>query len=133
MRLGPDRRNGTTGLHPGMDLNRIETQHIGGQSKAQDLSTTPAAQDRLRRQPDELAHLARGEEPVGQGRSLAARIHRVSDQRWRIHWGWVPAAIFLAVIGWSRYGWWLVLLIALGVGVGVYGEWKARKRRAKDH
>ena len=57
----------------------------------------------------------------------------MSEQRWRIHWGWVPAAIFLAVIGWSRYGWWLVLLIALGVGVGVYGEWKARKRRAKDH
>ena len=53
-----------------MDLNRIETQDIGGQSKAQDLSTTPAAQDRLRRQPDELAHLARGEEHVGQGRSL---------------------------------------------------------------
>ena len=59
------------------------------------------------------------------------RIQRVSDQRWRIHWGWLPAAILFAVIGWSRYGWWLVLLIATGVAVGVYGEWKARKRRAK--
>jgi hypothetical protein len=55
----------------------------------------------------------------------------VSDQRRRINWGWVPAAIFVTVIGWSRYGWWLVLLIAIGVGVGLYGEWKARKRRVK--
>ena len=58
----------------------------------------------------------------------------MSDQRWRIHWGWLPAAVFLAVIGWSRYGWWLVLLIVLGVSVGVYGEWKARsaERRVSD-
>jgi hypothetical protein len=46
----------------------------------------------------------------------------VSDQRWRVNWGWLPAAIFVTVIGWSRYGWWLIVLIALGVGVGLYGE-----------
>lgn len=103
MRLGLDRRNGTTGLQPCLDLGRIEPKHVARQPEAGDLA----------------------------GTVLVTRIQRVSDKRWRINWGWLPAAIFFAVIGWSRYGLWLVLLIALGVGVGVYGEWKARRRRAK--
>lgn len=53
----------------------------------------------------------------------------VTTRRWRVHWAWVPAAIFVTVIGWSRYGWWLILLVTVGLAVGVYGEWAARRKR----
>jgi hypothetical protein len=51
----------------------------------------------------------------------------VCGRHWRVQWGWVPAAIFMTVIGWGHYGWWLLLLVAVGLGIGVYGEWSGRK------
>lgn len=52
----------------------------------------------------------------------------VNSRRWRVHWAWIPAAIFVTVIGWGRYGWWLLPMVAAGLAVGVYGEWKARRK-----
>jgi hypothetical protein len=51
----------------------------------------------------------------------------VSSRRWRVHWGWLPAAVFVAIVGWTRYGWWTLLMIAGGLGVGMYAEWKGRR------
>jgi CHASE2 domain-containing sensor protein len=57
---------------------------------------------------------------------------RVSARRRRIHWGWVPAAIFFFVTAWIRLGWWIALAAAAaGLGVAYYAEWKARKRRQR--
>jgi len=49
---------------------------------------------------------------------------------WRIHWGWFPAAVFCAVVGWTRYGWWTLLFVAIGLGIGGFAEWKARRSDA---
>ena len=52
------------------------------------------------------------------------------DRRPRIHWWWLPAAAFSAVVAWIRYGWWVaVLAVALGLAVASYAEWRARRRR----
>jgi hypothetical protein len=50
--------------------------------------------------------------------------------RLRIHWAWVPAAIFSIFVGWSRYGWiTTVLLMLAGLSLAAYAEWRARRRR----
>ena len=54
----------------------------------------------------------------------------VRDRRWPIHWVWLPIAVVVAVIGWRRFGWETLFLVALGLGIGVYGEWAARRRPA---
>jgi len=51
---------------------------------------------------------------------------------WRVHWAWLPAAGFAAVVGWTRYGWWTLLVIAIGLGIGVFLEARGRRRRATD-
>ena len=48
---------------------------------------------------------------------------------WRPHWAWVPAAIFSVAAGWMRWGLWVVPLVGVGLGLGVYAEWRAAKRR----
>jgi hypothetical protein len=55
----------------------------------------------------------------------------MSGRRWQVHWGWLPAGAFVSVVGWIRYGWWTLLMIVCGLGIGVYAEWKARRRRAR--
>jgi len=50
----------------------------------------------------------------------------MSRRAWRIHWGWLPAAVFTSVVGWTRYGWWTLVAIAIGLGVGIYAEMRAR-------
>jgi Ca2+/H+ antiporter len=51
-------------------------------------------------------------------------------RRFRIHWAWVPAAIFAVVVAWFRHGWMTtVLLIAAGLSVAAYAEWRASRRR----
>jgi hypothetical protein len=55
----------------------------------------------------------------------AVRRHRL-----RIHWAWVPAAIFSIFVGWSRYGWMTTVLAVLaGLSLAAYAEWRARRRR----
>jgi hypothetical protein len=49
----------------------------------------------------------------------------------RIHWAWVPAAVFVSAVSWHRRGWWTLLLIAAGLAVAVYVQLRAR-RRARD-
>jgi len=50
-------------------------------------------------------------------------------RRLRIHWAWVPAAIFSIFVGWSRYGpTTTVLLIVAGLSLAAYAEWRARRR-----
>jgi hypothetical protein len=48
---------------------------------------------------------------------------------WRPHWAWLPAAIFSVAAGWIRWGLWVVLLVGVGLGLGIYAEWRAAKRR----
>jgi Flp pilus assembly protein TadB len=51
-------------------------------------------------------------------------------RRLRIHWAWVPAAIFAVVVAWFRYGWVTTLfLIAAGLSLAAYAEWRAARRR----
>jgi len=51
----------------------------------------------------------------------------------RIHWAWVPAAVFVSAVSWHRRGWWTLLLIAAGLAVAVYVQLRARRReRARD-
>jgi hypothetical protein len=53
----------------------------------------------------------------------------VGGWRRRIHWAWVPAAIFAGLIALARYGPVVtVLTMAAGLGVAAYGEWRARRR-----
>jgi len=50
--------------------------------------------------------------------------------RLRIHWAWVPAAIFAVVVAWFRSGWvTTLLLIAAGLSLAAYAEWRASRRR----
>ena len=50
--------------------------------------------------------------------------------RLRIHWAWVPAAIFFVVVALARVGWILTALAVLaGLGLAAYAEWRARRRR----
>jgi hypothetical protein len=37
--------------------------------------------------------------------SLRGEGATVRDRRWPIHWVWLPIAVVVAVIGWSRFGW----------------------------
>ena len=48
----------------------------------------------------------------------------------RIHWAWVPAGIFIAVVAWIRYGPVVtVLAVVGGLAVALYAERRARRRR----
>ena len=49
--------------------------------------------------------------------------------RFRIHWAWVPAGVFLVVVGLLQWGW-LITLAAVGAGLLLagYAEWRARRR-----
>jgi len=48
----------------------------------------------------------------------------------RIHWAWVPAAIFFVAVSWIRHGWAVTaLLVLLGLLLAFYAEWRARRRR----
>jgi hypothetical protein len=50
-----------------------------------------------------------------------------------IHWAWVPAAVFSAVVAWFRYGPVVTLLaIVGGLAVALYAEWRARRRARSD-
>jgi Flp pilus assembly protein TadB len=54
-------------------------------------------------------------------------------RRTHIHWAWVPAAIFSAVVGWIRFGAVVTLLAVVGgLAVALYAEWRARRRRRSD-
>jgi hypothetical protein len=46
-----------------------------------------------------------------------------------IRWAWLPAAVFLVVVSWTRRGWWTLLLIAFGLALGVYLNWRAARKR----
>ena len=51
-------------------------------------------------------------------------------RRIRIHWAWVPAAIFVTAVGWARYGAIVTVLAVLaGLAVGLWAERRARRRR----
>jgi hypothetical protein len=51
-------------------------------------------------------------------------------RRTRIHWAWVPAAIFTTAVGWIRYGPVVTVLAVIGgLAVAAYAEWRARRRR----
>ena len=51
-------------------------------------------------------------------------------RRIKIHWAWVPAAVFFGVVGWIRYGPVIaVLAILVGLGVGLWAQWRAQRRR----
>jgi CHASE2 domain-containing sensor protein len=53
-----------------------------------------------------------------------------SGSRLRIHWAWVPAAIFSVVVGLFRWGWLTTLALVLaGLLVAAYAEWRAARRR----
>ena len=55
----------------------------------------------------------------------------MGPQRTRIHWAWVPAAIFFVVVGWIRYGAIATVLAVIGgLAVAFYAERRARRRRA---
>jgi CHASE2 domain-containing sensor protein len=50
--------------------------------------------------------------------------------RLRIHWAWVPAAIFCVVVGLFRWGWLTTLALVLaGLLVAAYAEWRAARRK----
>jgi hypothetical protein len=51
----------------------------------------------------------------------------VNRQR-RIHWAWIPAAVFCTVVGWIRWGAWVLLAVAAGAALGLSLEWRARRR-----
>lgn len=57
-------------------------------------------------------------------------IRRVRRLGLRIHWAWVPAAIFFVAVSWIRHGWAVTaLLVLLGLLLAFYAEWRARRRR----
>ena len=48
----------------------------------------------------------------------------------RIHWAWVPAGIFIAVVAWIRYGPVVTVpAVVGGLAVAFYAERRARRRR----
>ena len=50
--------------------------------------------------------------------------------RFRIHWAWLPAAIFFVVVAWLRYGPVVTVLAVIGgLAAAVYAERRARRRR----
>jgi hypothetical protein len=52
-------------------------------------------------------------------------------RRLKIHWHWVPAAIFASVVGWLRYGPAVTgAAVAAGLVFGLCLEWRAQRRRA---
>jgi hypothetical protein len=56
--------------------------------------------------------------------------HASTNRPWRPHWGWLPAGAFSAWLAWERYGPVVsVGLVALGLGVGIWAEYRARRRR----
>jgi hypothetical protein len=57
-----------------------------------------------------------------------SNVTRHPVRRHRIHWAWVPAAVFATVTGWIRYGAWALIAVAAGLAVGLYAEWRARRR-----
>jgi CHASE2 domain-containing sensor protein len=49
--------------------------------------------------------------------------------RVKIHWAWVPAAIFAVVVGVVRWGWPITLAAVVGgLLLAAYAEWRARRR-----
>jgi membrane protein implicated in regulation of membrane protease activity len=54
----------------------------------------------------------------------------VGRHRLRIHWTWLPAAIFIVFVSWPRNGWTItVLLVLAGLLLAAYAEWRAKRRR----
>jgi hypothetical protein len=50
-----------------------------------------------------------------------------------IHWAWVPAGTFGIVTGYFRFGWaWTAVIVVVGLSVGLFAEWRARKRNASE-
>jgi hypothetical protein len=50
----------------------------------------------------------------------------------RIHWAWLPAAIFVSAVSWHRYGiWWTLPLIGGGLVFGGWVNRRARRRRSR--
>jgi hypothetical protein len=48
----------------------------------------------------------------------------------KIHWAWVPAALFSVGVGVARWGLLTTLvLVAGGLLLAAYAEWRARKRK----
>jgi Flp pilus assembly protein TadB len=57
----------------------------------------------------------------------------VKGRRWRIHWAWLPAAVLAIAVEWHRHGWWVAaLLVLLGLALGVFLNWRARRRRRQE-
>jgi len=49
--------------------------------------------------------------------------------RFRIHWAWIPAAVFFAVVSFARWGGLITLgAVLAGLVVAAYAEWRARRR-----
>jgi hypothetical protein len=56
----------------------------------------------------------------------------VKARGWRIHWAWLPAAVVATALEWHRHGWWLAaLLVLLGLALGGFLNWRARRRRRR--
>jgi len=55
----------------------------------------------------------------------------VTRPRVRIHWAWLPAAVFSVVVGLLRWGWvTTAALVLAGLAVAAFAEWRAARRRA---
>jgi ABC-type transporter Mla maintaining outer membrane lipid asymmetry permease subunit MlaE len=53
----------------------------------------------------------------------------VKPRRIHIHWAWLPAAVFVVAVSLHRRGVVLTaILVAAGLAVAFYAEWRARRR-----
>jgi Flp pilus assembly protein TadB len=60
-------------------------------------------------------------------------MEEMNPRRTRIHWAWLPTAIFAGVVAWFRYGALVTGLAVLGgLAVALYAEQRARRRRGRD-
>lgn len=56
----------------------------------------------------------------------------MNPRRIRIHWAWLPAAIFAGVVAWIRYGAVVTVIAVLGgLAVALYAERRARRKRER--
>ena len=53
-----------------------------------------------------------------------------SRSRIRIHWAWLPAGVFGVAVAIHRWGWLAALgIVAAGLALAGYAEWRAARRR----
>lgn len=57
----------------------------------------------------------------------------MNKARIRVHWAWVPTAVFVAILAWTEYGaLFAVSTMLAGLLLGLYVEHRARKRRERS-